>query len=144
MYKLLLHLGTGGHGDRSAKLFGGQKPCYDGQWPLIDLYFKRYITRVKFYKKLTFLTPDTHTYVCVSGAKKYQFFGKFCVRTKWIISCENPKNDVIRNLPLLLPALSFPRKVDTGPNPMIWVVSKIQSIILSKPTKRCFSFSICF
>ena len=133
---MLLHLGTGGHGDRSTKFFRGHKYCYDGQWPLIDLYFKRYITCVKFYKKLT--------YVCVSGAKKYQFFGKFCVRTKWIISCENPKNDVIRNLPLLLPALSFPRKVDTGPNPMIWVVSKIQSIILSKPTKRCFSFSICF
>ena len=131
---MLLHLGTGGHGDRSTKFFRGHKYCYDGQWPLIDLYFKRYITFVKFYKKLT--------YVCVSGAKKYQFFGKFCVRTKWIISCENPENDVIRNLLLLLPALSFPRKVDTGPNPMIWVVSKIQSIILSKPTKRCLSFSI--
>ena len=27
----LLHLGIGGHGDRSAKLFGGLKPCYAGQ-----------------------------------------------------------------------------------------------------------------
>ena len=25
-----------------------------------------------------------HTYVCVSGGKKCQFFGKFCVRTKWM------------------------------------------------------------
>ena len=29
--KLLLHLGIGGHGDCSTKLFGGQKPCYDSQ-----------------------------------------------------------------------------------------------------------------
>ena len=36
----------------------------------------------KFSEKLTFLTP---TYVCVSGGKKYQFFGKFCVRTTWMI-----------------------------------------------------------
>ena len=28
---LLLHLGIGGHGDRPVKLFGGHKPCYDGQ-----------------------------------------------------------------------------------------------------------------
>ena len=26
-----------------------------------------------------FLPPDTHTYVCVSGGKKYSFFGKFGV-----------------------------------------------------------------
>ena len=25
------------------------------------------------------LPPDTHTYVCVSGGKKYSFFGKFGV-----------------------------------------------------------------
>ena len=32
--------------------------------------------------KLTFLSPDTYTYVCVSGGKKNQFFGNFCVLTK--------------------------------------------------------------
>ena len=31
----------------------------------------------KFSEKRTFLPPDTHTYVCVSGGKKYSFFGKF-------------------------------------------------------------------
>ena len=36
---LLLHLGTGGHGDHSTKLFGGHKPCYDRTWPLADRYF---------------------------------------------------------------------------------------------------------
>ena len=36
----------------------------------------------KFFEKPTFLTPDTHTYVCVSGRKKCYFFGKFCARTK--------------------------------------------------------------
>ena len=31
----------------------------------------------KFSKKRTFLTPDTHTYMCVSGGKKCLFFKKF-------------------------------------------------------------------
>ena len=32
----------------------------------------------KYSEKRTFLTPpDTHTYVCVSGGKKYLFFKKF-------------------------------------------------------------------
>ena len=39
----------------------------------------------KFFEKPTFLPPDTHTYVCVSGRKKCYFFGKFCARTKWMI-----------------------------------------------------------
>ena len=29
--KSLLHLDSGGHGDRSTNLLGGQKRCYDGQ-----------------------------------------------------------------------------------------------------------------
>ena len=29
-------------------------------------------------EKLTFLTPDMLTYVCVAGNKKCQLFGKFC------------------------------------------------------------------
>ena len=33
----------------------------------------------KFSEKRTFLPPDTHTYVCVSGDKKRSFFGKFGV-----------------------------------------------------------------
>ena len=37
---LLLHLGTGSHGDSSMKLFGSHKLCYDGQWPLTGHYFK--------------------------------------------------------------------------------------------------------
>ena len=31
----------------------------------------------KFSEKRTFLTPDTHTVVCVSGGKECSFFGKF-------------------------------------------------------------------
>ena len=38
--KLLSYLGIGGHGDRLTKLFGGQKRCCDGQWPLTVSYFK--------------------------------------------------------------------------------------------------------
>ena len=37
---MLLHLGIGSHDDCSTKLFGGQKPCYDGQWLLTGRYFK--------------------------------------------------------------------------------------------------------
>ena len=33
----------------------------------------------KISEKQTFLTPDTHTYVCVSGGKKCLFLGNFGV-----------------------------------------------------------------
>ena len=33
----------------------------------------------KFPKNKHFLPPDTHTYVCISGGKKYLFFGNFDV-----------------------------------------------------------------
>ena len=36
----MLHLGIGGHGNSSTKIFGGQKPCYNSQWPLASHYFK--------------------------------------------------------------------------------------------------------
>ena len=32
-----------------------------------------------------FIPPDTQMCVCVSGGKKCQFFGEFCVRTEWMI-----------------------------------------------------------
>ena len=38
-----------------------------------------------FPKKYHFLPTDTHTYVCEWGIKKCEFFGKFCVSTKWMI-----------------------------------------------------------
>ena len=37
-----------------------------------------------FPKNLHFLPSDTHTYVCVSEDKRCKFFGKFCVRAKWL------------------------------------------------------------
>ena len=33
--------------------------------------------RPNFPKNEWFVHPDTHTYMCVSGGKKYSFFGKF-------------------------------------------------------------------
>ena len=52
-------------------------------------------TFVKFFERLTFLTPPPEyahvrarigvgnvTYAFVSGGKKFKFFGKFCERTK--------------------------------------------------------------
>ena len=43
---MLLHLGIGSHGDRSTKLFGSHKPCYDSQWLLTSHYFKRCPTSI--------------------------------------------------------------------------------------------------
>ena len=34
---VVIHLGLGGLGDCSTKLFGGHKLCYDGQWSLTSL-----------------------------------------------------------------------------------------------------------
>ena len=45
--------------------------------------FPVFCSNSKSPEKLTFLTPDTHTYVCVSERKKYQFFGKFCVAAEY-------------------------------------------------------------
>ena len=39
-----------------------------------------------FPKNLHFLTPDKHTYMCVSGGKKCKFFEKICRSNKGMIS----------------------------------------------------------
>ena len=36
----------------------------------------------KFSESLHFLAPDMHTYMRISGGKKYRFFGTFYVRTE--------------------------------------------------------------
>ena len=36
----------------------------------------------KFSESLHFLAPDMHTYMRISGDKKYRFFGTFYVRTE--------------------------------------------------------------
>ena len=36
-----------------------------------------------FPKNSHFLPPDTHIDVCVSGGKKRELYGKFCLGTKW-------------------------------------------------------------
>ena len=43
---------------------------------------KGLIDSESFPKNHYFLPPDRHTYVFVSGGQKYDFFGKFYVRTK--------------------------------------------------------------
>ena len=37
----------------------------------------RKLSTLNFPKKRTFLTPDTHSYVYVSGVRNVRFFGKF-------------------------------------------------------------------
>ena len=58
-----------------------------------ELYQNRVLRLVRtqnFPKKKHFLppppppSPDTRMYLCVSGGKKCCFFGKFCIRTKWM------------------------------------------------------------
>ena len=66
-------------------------------------------TYAKYSEKLIFLTLDTHTYVCVSRGKKCYFFGRFCVRTKWMISCYP---DALQ-IPWLI-LLKIPRQLKTG------------------------------
>ena len=52
----------------------------------VDLFGIIHLLRSpNFCEKLTFLLPDTHTYLCVSGVKKCQFFGKFCDGNKQMI-----------------------------------------------------------
>ena len=49
------------------------------------MYDKYHLVRThKFPKSCHFLPRYTHTYVCVSGDNKWQFFGMFCARTKWM------------------------------------------------------------
>ena len=38
----------------------------------------------KFSLKWHFLTPDTHSYVCVSGGTRCYFYGELSVRIKWM------------------------------------------------------------
>ena len=47
-------------------------------------------TYAKFSEKLLFLTPLILTRMCAyQGVRNVSFFGKFCVRTKWM----NPKSE---------------------------------------------------
>ena len=46
---------------------------------LLHLWDHLFSTQAKFSEKRTCVC------VCVSGGKKCQFFGKFCIRTKWMI-----------------------------------------------------------
>ena len=50
-----------------------------------SLWDHSFNTYLKISEKLTLLPPDTHTFVFVSGGKKCEFFGKFCVSTKLMI-----------------------------------------------------------
>ena len=50
------------------------------------------------------VTPDTHTYACVSGGKKCQFFGKFCVRTKGTIPLDKLREELVQ---IMLIEVSF-------------------------------------
>ena len=61
-------------------------PVYGEQsWPLWSLRDHSFSAYAKFSEKLIFLTPWYSHVVCVSGGKKFLFFGKFCARTKWMI-----------------------------------------------------------
>ena len=48
----------------------------------VTLRLIHFSTFAKFSKTLISLTPDTHTYVSLSGGKKYYFLAKFCEGTK--------------------------------------------------------------
>ena len=74
---------------------------YNPRFPSRNHSFSMY---AKFSEGITFLPPDTHTYRCVSGDKKCYAFGKFCVRTKWMI----PNNiTMYHSILLILPFTWF-------------------------------------
>ena len=51
-------------------------------WSFIFLGSSIQYIRKIFRKKIRILPRDIYTYLCVSGGKACQFFGKLCVRTK--------------------------------------------------------------
>ena len=100
---MLLHLGISDHGDRSAKLFGSHKPCYDGQWPLTCSYFRCWITSpwkalMHFMVDLNFLSSTgingkicvTHPYLpiannkYISGLEYHTFWTVWVMGISWI------------------------------------------------------------
>ena len=67
----LLHLDIVGHGDRSMKLFGGHKRCWNGQWLLTVRYFKSYSwesARISDYDVKT--ARDVRVHTCKSLSHK--------------------------------------------------------------------------
>ena len=65
--KTLLHLYIRGHDDRSMKLFGSQKRCYDGQWLLTGRYFKDTHREKSPSNKTLALTESMNMDICVVG-----------------------------------------------------------------------------
>ena len=59
--------------------------CLLGVHSIWDYLFSAY---AKFSHKITFLTPDTHTSMSVSGGQRCYFSRKSCVCTKWIMPIE--------------------------------------------------------
>ena len=77
---MLLHLGIGGHGNRSTKLFGGHKPCYDGQWQLTGRYNMCCWAIELLVAATVFLTyPYCSMSIRKSEDKATQRWGKFSV-----------------------------------------------------------------
>ena len=58
-------------------------PFFPGPRPLVIIH--SVVRTQKCPKNCHFLTPDTYTYMCVSGVRKYIFFGRFFARAKWMI-----------------------------------------------------------
>ena len=84
---MLLHLGSGGHGDHSAKFFDGHKPCYDGQCSevnseKISFLITKYLFFIKF-ADIDFLCipnlseyfeKNNNLYIFFSSLKSYKYF----------------------------------------------------------------------
>ena len=71
------------------KLTGNYLPRCVNTRSKLTIRDNSFSTYAKFSEKLTFLTPhphppDTNTYLVRIRCKKCWFFGKFCVRTKWM------------------------------------------------------------
>ena len=57
-----LYLGSGGHDDRSARLFDSHRSFYDGQWPLTSHYFKGWYHFPSTLALLKYQNPFTVSY----------------------------------------------------------------------------------
>ena len=79
-------------------------------------------------------------YVCVSGSKKCKIFGKFCVRTKWMITILAQYGDLIAYVRKFQYSVKLPenmehKKIRTicSVSVMIVIYGEDMKVVLKKP-----------
>ena len=102
--KLLLYLGSGGHGERSTRLFGGHKAfmTVNDRWPAVILSAVKVVIAAKWENMDMLKTVITKSYISVFSKKKKKYCLPFF---------KNVPSRRLRSMFILIKLLDFIHKI---------------------------------